>query len=74
MKESNYEKTKKEGIETFQKDFPTPIKTIVQVDGDTEEIDLRDVFENILLSFAEKIKESVEKDIEEEMEKLHVKW
>ena len=61
MKESNYEKTKKEGIENILANIP--VKTIiVNSEGDSEEINFTDLLETELLSFAEKIKEAVVAD------------
>ena len=58
---ANYEKTKKEGIEEFRNKFPQT-KIVVMVEGDAEEIFLADMLEELASSFAEKIKEAVEKD------------
>ena len=59
---TNYEKTKKEGIEEFRNKFPQT-KIVVMVEGDAEEIFLADMLEELASSFAEKIKEAVETDI-----------
>jgi len=64
---NNYEKAKEEGIKSFREQFPAPIKIVVNVGGDTDEVDLMELLEDHLSSFAEKIKEGVKKDIESKL-------
>lgn len=66
---TNYEKTKKEGIEEFRNKFPQT-KIVVMVEGDAEEIFLADMLEELASSFAEKIKEAVERDFTEKIDEI----